>query len=198
MTRHVAVYARTSTKRQDLRSQVAELERWIAAYAADAEVKWYKDQESGKTMARAGWEKVEAAIRAGKVERVVVWRLDRLGRTAVGLTSLFAELRTLGVPLVSIREGFDLATPAGHMVATILASVAQYETEVRRERQAAGIAAAKAAGKTWGGRNKGQRYKVTPEIERQIRRMHAAKEPVATIARVVGVSRPTVYSVLQT
>lgn len=194
--RHTAVYLRTSTARQELRSQRVELERWVAAFAADDEVQWYVDQESGTTMERPAWRRLEAAMRAGEVARVVVWRLDRLGRTSSGLTALFDELRRLSIPLVSMREGFDLATPAGAMVATILGSVAQYETEVRRERQAAGIAAAKADGKRWGGRTKGQRYKVTPELERQIRALAAAKEGIAAIARATGLSRPTVYSVL--
>jgi DNA invertase Pin-like site-specific DNA recombinase len=194
--RHTAVYLRTSTARQDLRSQRAELERWVGAFAADDQVEWYTDQESGTTMERPAWRRLEAAMRAGEVARVVVWRLDRLGRTSSGLTALFDELRRLSIPLVSMREGFDLATPGGAMVATILGSVAQYETEVRRERQAAGIAAAKAQGKTWGGRQAGQRYKVTKEIARQIRRMKTAGEAVAAIARVCQVSRPTVYAVL--
>lgn len=194
--RHTAIYIRTSTARQDLRSQRAELGRWVAAFAADDLVEWYIDQESGTTMERPAWRRLEAALRTGSVARIVVWRLDRLGRTSSGLTALFDELRRLAVPLVSMREGFDLATPAGALVATILGSVAQYETEVRRERQAAGIAAARAQGKRWGGRTKGERYKVTPELERQIRRMKAEGEPVAAIARVCHVSRPTVYDVL--
>lgn len=194
--RHTAVYLRTSTARQELRSQRVELERWVAAFAADDEVQWYVDQESGTTMERPAWRRLEAAMRAGEVARVVVWRLDRLGRTSSGLTALFDELRRLSIPLVSMREGFDLATPAGAMVATILGSVAQYETEVRRERQAAGIAAARAQGKRWGGRAAGQRYKVTAEVVRQIRRMKTAGEAVAAIARVCQVSRPTVYAVL--
>lgn len=198
MTRHTAIYIRTSTARQDLRSQRDELERWAAAFAAGEEVRWYSDQESGTTMERPAWRRLEQELRAGNVARLVVWRLDRLGRTSSGLTTLFDELRRLSVPLVSMREGFDLATPGGALVATILGSVAQYETEVRRERQAAGIAAAKAQGKSWGGRAKGERYKVTPELARQIRRMKSDGEPVAAIARVCHVSRPTVYNVLGT
>lgn len=194
--RHVAIYIRVSTIDQDLRSQTAELERWQQAYATGPVV-WYRDQASGASMDRPAWNQLLAAVRCGQVERVVVWRLDRLGRTAAGLTALFEELRRLAVPLVSMREGIDLATPAGNMMATIIASVAQYEREVFRERQAAGIAAAKAQGKRWGGRNKGERYKVTPELERQIRRMNGAGEGVTTIARVCHLSRPTVYRVLR-
>jgi len=196
MDRKTAIYLRVSTKAQDQRSQRADLERWAKTYAADTEVLWFTDKASGRTMERAAWRELEAAYRTGEVDRIVVWRLDRLGRTSSGLTQLFDELRRLGVTLVSVREGFDLTTPAGAMVATILASVAQHETEVRGERQAAGIAAAKAAGKRWGGRRKGARWKVTPELERQVRRLRAAGESVAAITRATGLSRPTVDGLL--
>lgn len=91
-------------------------------------------------MERPGLEKLLADVRSGKVSKVCVWRLDRLGRTAKGLLTLLDELQVLGVGFVSLREGFDLSTPAGRLMAGVLASVAAYETEVRKERQLAGIA----------------------------------------------------------
>jgi DNA invertase Pin-like site-specific DNA recombinase len=81
-------------------------------------------------------------------------------------------------------------------MAHVLASVAQYETEVRAERVRAGQEAAKAAGKAWGGSEKGWRRKATQEKARTVRQMHKAGESVAAIARTVGLSRPTVYSIL--
>jgi DNA invertase Pin-like site-specific DNA recombinase len=194
--RKTGIYARVSTRQQELRSQLPDLQRWVGAYAGDVEVVWYTDKASGSSMERPAWRDLEAAYRTGEVDRVVVWRLDRLGRTSSGLTALFDELRRMGVALVSVREGFDLATPAGAMVATIIASVAQHETEVRRERQAAGIAAAKAQGKRWGGRKAGARYKVTPELERQVKKLHRQGESIAAIARAAHLSRPTVYTIL--
>jgi len=147
-------------------------------------------------MARPGWEALEADLHAGRVQRIVVWRIDRLGRTAAGLVNLFEDLGDRGVGLVSVRDALDLETPAGRLLANVMASVAAYETEVRGERQAAGIAAARAQGKRWGGRKAGDRYKVTDELAAAIRREAAAGTPKAAIARVVGVGRPTVYSVL--
>lgn len=195
--RHVAVYMRVSSAGQDLRSQRGDLERWAGAFASEEPVRWYVDKASGSTMERPEWAKLEAALRAGAVSRVVVWRLDRLGRTAAGLTALFADLEHRAVGLVSMREGVDLATPAGRMLAGVLASLAQYEREVSRERQTAGITAARAAGKSWGGRKAGARWKVTPELERQVRGMRAAGEPVAAISRAVNLARGTVYEILR-
>ncbi len=89
--RHIAIYLRVSSRKQDMRSQKPDLERWVEAYG-DGPVKWYRDKKPGKTMDRPGWNRLEKDIDAGKVSKVVVWRLDRLGRTASGLTALFDKL----------------------------------------------------------------------------------------------------------
>lgn len=192
--KHIAIYIRVSSKKQDTRSQQPDLERWAAAQ--DTPVVWYRDKFTGKTMDRPGWSKLQAAVERGAVASVLVWRLDRLGRTAKGLTALFVDLQERGVGLVSLREGIDLATPAGRMMANMLASVAQFETECRAERVLAGQAAARERGVTWGGRKIGTRIRLTREKERTIKRMRAAGETVTAIARTVELSRPTIYGVL--
>ncbi|MFH1268629.1 MAG: recombinase family protein [Planctomycetota bacterium] len=194
MPKHVAIYARVSTRNQDTKSQEPDLKRWAASQ--DLPVRWYRDKFTGKTMDRPGWRKLEADIRAGKVAAVVVWRLDRLGRTARGLTALFDDLQRRQVGLVSLREGLDLSTPAGRLMAHVLASVAQYETELRGERGLAGQAVARANGVKWGGSEKGRRVKVTSEQQKVIHQLKADSVPVVQIARTVGLSRPTIYSVL--
>lgn len=189
-----AIYVRVSSRQQDQRSQEPDLRRWIAAQ--ECEVVWYRDNFTGKTMERPGMAKLMRDIEAGKIERVVVWRLDRLGRTAKGLTALFDDLRERGVVLVSLKDGLDLSTPAGRLMANMLASVAAYETEVRAERVLAGQAAAREAGKSWGGSEKGRLISVTPEQVEQVRKLKADGVKVAKIARTVGLSRPTVYRLL--
>jgi DNA invertase Pin-like site-specific DNA recombinase len=99
--------------------------------------------------------------------------------------------------LVSLRDGIDLLTPAGRLIANVLASVSQYETEVRGERIRAGIDAKHARGETWGnGRPKGSAHKATPEVCEQVKRMVADGTKKAVIARVCKVSRQTVYTIL--
>ncbi len=193
--KHIAIYLRVSSRRQDTRSQEPDLKRWGATQSEP--VRWYRDKFTGKTMDRPGWQKLEADIRAGKVSKVACWRLDRLGRTAKGLTALFDELQCRQVGLVSLREGLDLSTPAGRLMAHVLASVAQYENELRSERVRAGQAVARANGKRWGGSKKGRRVKVTPQQARIVRQMKQEGESVAVIAKAVALSRPTVYSVLR-
>jgi DNA invertase Pin-like site-specific DNA recombinase len=192
---HVAIYCRVSKRNgQDVRSQLPDLERWAAAQ--DQPVKWYRDQFTGKTMDRPGWNRLQVAIDTGDVSTIVVWRIDRLGRTAKGLTALFVRLQETRVNLVSLKDGLDLSTPAGRLLAHVLASVAQFETEVRAERILAGQAAARAAGKTWGGGKPGRRVRLSEEKERTIKLLHDQGKGISEIARVVGLSRPTVYRVL--
>ena len=193
--KHSAIYVRVSSKQQDHASQMPDLERWVTAHGGA--VNWYRDKFTGKTLDRPGMEKLLADLRAGKVERIVVWRLDRLGRTTRGLCQLFDELGERKVDLVSLKDGFSLASPAGRLHARILASVAEYETEVRAERVAAGQAVARKKGKKWGGSKKGWRWKVTDDQLSAIHEMRAAGKPVAQIARVTGLSRPTIYRVLE-
>lgn len=196
MSQTIAIYLRVSSKSQDVASQEPELRRWAAQQ--EGEVRWYRDRFTGKTMERPAFTRLLRHVRVGEVQQVAVWRLDRLGRTAKGLTALFDELTELNVRLVSLRDGLDLSTAAGRLMANVLASVAAYETEVRAERILAGQAAARAKGKTWGGSEKGRRIKVNDEQIRLIHWMKAEGEKVAAIARATGLSRPTIYDVLKT
>ena len=181
-----------------MRDIAGDLERWLAAQDPQSlgQVAWYSDTATGKNMDRPGWQKLQAAIDTGQVKQLVVWRLDRLGRTASGLCKLFEELQARKVRLVSLKDSVDLDTPAGRLIANVLASVAAYETEVRGERVKAGQAAARAAGKQWGGSKKGRRLKVTDEQVKAIIAMKAQGEKISRIARTVSLSRLTIYRVM--
>ncbi len=197
MEKQTAIYLRVSTTQQTTRSQRADLVRWMKAQGENGQVNWYEDRATGKNMDRPGWMKLQKAIDEGLVNKLVVWRLDRLGRTASGLTKLFEELQAKKVRLVSLMDSIDLGTASGRLIANVLASVAAYETELRGERVRSGQAAARAAGKRWGGSKKGQRKKVSEEQAQLILSMKASGEKVAKIARVMGLSRLTVYRVLE-
>jgi len=127
----------------------------------------------------------------------------------MGLAALSEGLVSLNVNFISLEDGIDLSTPAGRLLANVLASVASCETEVRAERIAAGKAAKAAkieaivkAGGTpppvnKGGRPKGIPNKVTPTVAGMILQMKAEKKKVALIARALNLSRQTVYEVLK-
>ena len=195
-----AVYMRVSSNQQDTRSQEADLTAWAAQQEAKGEtVVWFKDKATGTNFNREGWKRLEADLTAGKVTRLAVWRLDRLGRTAGETIRLLDELEAKGIGFISLRDGFDPSTPSGRLQRNILASVAQFETEIRKERQLNGIAAARAAngGKCpWGGRKPGSRITLTAEKEALARKLKAEGQSVASIARNLGLARKTVYAAL--
>jgi len=193
-TDRTAVYVRVSTRQQNLAMQEAALRRW--AKAKGVRVRWYRDKSTGKTMNRPGWSKLEADYRAGKIDTLVVWKLDRLGRTTSGLTKLFDELRDRKIKLVSLTEGFDLSTSMGKLVADILASVAAYETEVRGDRVAEGQRAAMEAGKTWGGSKLGWTKLTRGQVD-SILTLHGAGTSKRQIAKSMGLSWPTVSKIVQ-
>lgn len=194
MDKTIAIYVRVSSQGQDFASQLNDLERWAGQQSSA--ICWYKDKASGTTMTRPAMDKLIQDIASGQVGTVVCWRLDRLGRTAKGLVAFFDELTKRKINLVSIKDGLDLSTPAGRLMANVLASVAAFETEARRERQLAGIAAAKKAGKRWGGSKPGRQIKVTEDKVAIVISLKAQGKTVAAIARAVNLSRPTIYGIL--
>ena len=132
-----AIYVRVSSNGQKYESQLDELNRYIEIHKIE-KVRWYKDSFTGKTMTRPSMQKLLDDLHKGKISTILVWRLDRLGRTAAGLTKLFEDLQQFGCNLISLKDNLDLSTPAGRLNANIIASVAAYETEVRAERVKAG------------------------------------------------------------
>jgi DNA invertase Pin-like site-specific DNA recombinase len=113
---------------------------------------------------------------------------------------LLDDLEARGVAFLSIKDEFDPATPAGRLTRNVLASLAHLETEVRRERQQAGIDAVRqenGGNCPWGGREAGKPNKATLEKADVVRQLHAQDKPIAEIARVVGLTRQTVYRLLE-
>ena len=120
-----AIYVRVSSSSQKTRSQEPDLKRWVESQVGEiGPAKWYVDKASGKTMDRPGWNKLQSDIDCNRVSHLVVWRLDRLGRTASGLTKLFEELQARKIHFESIKDKIDLSTTAGRLIANVLASVA--------------------------------------------------------------------------
>lgn len=193
MKKALAVYLRVSTAGQDVKSQEPDLRAWARAHGRGSSVRWYRDRFTGATLNRPEMRRLEEDIRAGRVGTVVVWRLDRLGRTAGQTINLLDELRAAGVRFVSVRDGVDTSTATGRFVRTILAGFAEYEREVISERIRAGIAKAKAEGKRWGGKKAGQRYRLTDEKLAAARDLLAAGKKKAAVARQLGVSRSSIY-----
>ncbi|HEV8700953.1 MAG TPA: recombinase family protein [Candidatus Polarisedimenticolia bacterium] len=193
MKKAIAVYLRVSTTGQDVRSQEPDLRAWLRAHGRGRTVLWYRDRFTGSTLERPGMRKLEEDVRGGRIETLVVWRLDRLGRTAGQTITFLDGLGEAGVRFVSLRDGLDTSTATGRLMRTIIAGFAEYEREVISERIRAGIAQARAKGKRWGGKKRGQRHRLTKEKPAAVQDLLTAGKKKAAIARQLGVSRSSIY-----
>jgi len=188
----IACYCRVSSRRQKNDSQRAEIARWLEASGIDpSNTLWFEDHETGKTLRRPAFEKLQKAVFDGRVRTVVVWKLDRLSRRQRQGINLLADWCDRGVRVVSVTQQVDLSGPVGQMVASLMFGLAEIELEYRRERQAAGIAVAKSQGR-YRGRKKGT-TKVPAQRARALRRRGLT---IAEIANALGVTERTVFRYL--
>ncbi|TXH21486.1 MAG: recombinase family protein [Mycobacterium sp.] len=179
-------YARVSTGHQSLDAQTDAL----TAAGVDA-ARVYSDKLTGTSTKeqRPGLAALLDYARPGDV--IVVAGIDRLGRNAAEVMLTIRDLIAEGIVIRSLREGVDTSTATGRMVAGVMASLAELELELGRERRAAAKAARKARDLPIG-----RPRKLTKEQVRQAETLHANGEPVPSIAATLGVSRAVMYRYL--
>ncbi len=173
-------YARVSTDGQHLYLQRDALQQ------AGCDV-IYEEAASGKNAARPELERCRKALRAG--DTLVVWRLDRLGRSLPDLVQIVTDLEQRGIGFESVTDKIKTGSASGELIFHVFAALAEFERGLIRERTQAGLAAARARGRS-GGRK--------PKLdEQQIREIKALlRDPgiqVSDVARRYGVSRTTIY-----
>jgi DNA invertase Pin-like site-specific DNA recombinase len=180
-------YARVSKYDQDLNLQVDALKE-----GGCRRDRIYVDKVSGTRSRRPGLEACLEALKAGDV--LLVWRLDRLGRSMIDLVELVEQLRERGVGFRSLCDGaVDTTTASGELVFHIFSALAQFERRLIQERTKAGLAAARARGR------KGGRKPISPDDPRvqTARTMHRDKAmAVGDICKTLGISRSTLYRYL--
>ncbi|WP_205231506.1 recombinase family protein [Azospira oryzae] len=172
-------YARVSTQDQTAALQLDALR------AAGCE-RIFEETASGANADRPGLADALAFARPGDV--LVIWRLDRLGRSLRDLIDLAADLREREVGLSSLQEAIDTTTAGGKMLFHIMAALAEFERNLIQERTTAGLAAARARGR------KGGRPGISPAVKEAIK--SAAADPTANITAVceaLGINRATFY-----
>lgn len=163
----VALYARVSTTiGQNPEMQLAELREYCQRREWDLRGEYVDIGISGAKEKRPQLDRLLIAIRRREVDAVAVWKLDRLGRSLKHLVNLIAEWESLGVGFVSLRDNLDFSTPGGRLMFNIIASMAEFERDLIRERVKAGIARAKADGKRVGRK---RRIDVSPERVAELR-----------------------------
>ena len=177
-------YARVSTQEQNLDLQIEALKR---AGCAPDDI--HADKASGAKTNRPALEACLERLETG--DTLLVWRLDRLGRSMSHLVGLVQELRERGVGFKSVCDGsIDTTTASGELIFNIFSSLAQFERRLIQERTRAGLAAARARGK------KGGRKPIRPDDPRVItaKEMHKNKAiSVAKICQTLNISRATLY-----
>lgn len=178
-------YARVSTLEQNAALQVDALT------AAGCYGEAYVDHASGALETRPQLDRILRDLRPG--DTLVVWRLDRLGRSLRHLIEVVTDLGERGIAFRSLQDGIDTTTSAGRLLFGIMASLAEFERALIRERTLAGLQAARARG-----RRGGRPTVMTPDKVRAARQMYDSRDyTLDAIARNLGVSRSTIITHLR-
>jgi len=179
-------YARVSTKDQNLNLQLEALNR------EGCELIYSEKQ--GANSERIEFEKLRETVRSG--DTVIVWKLDRLGRSIKNLVNIIDEFREKGVEFRSIVDGFDTSTPNGRLFFNIIAALAEYEKELIRERTKAGLESARKRGRI-GGRPPGLSQEA---MNKAVVAKHLYLEKKLTVKEILNtldISRATLYRYLR-
>ncbi len=181
-------YARVSTRDQNLDLQLDALRK---AGCTDTYI--YKEEITGAARERPQLQKLREQLREGDV--VVVWKLDRLGRSLADLVHLVTEIQEKGAGLLSLNDNIDTTTPQGKLTFHIFAAIAEFEREIIRERTNAGLASARARGRK-GGRPPG----LSPEAKIKAAAatsLYQQKKSVAVICNTLSISKKTFYKYIR-
>jgi putative DNA-invertase from lambdoid prophage Rac len=185
----VGLYARVSTHDQKtLPLQIRTMREYAAKRGWEIAVQ-IKEVGSGATE-RELRENLLAAARRREIDAVLVWRLDRWGRSLADLVVTLKELAELGIGFVSLTEALDLTTPTGRAMAGLLSVFAEFEREILRERIRAGLVEARRKGTKLG------RPTTAAKKSGQIRKLHRAGVSKAEIARRLEIGRTSVRRIL--
>jgi DNA invertase Pin-like site-specific DNA recombinase len=172
-------YARVSTDDQDLQLQLDALQKVKCK-------RLFTDKMTGATQDRPGLNDALSHLRAG--DTLVVWKLDRLGRTVKGLVDLVTDLENQGVNFKSLTDGIDTTTSAGRFFFHIMASLSQMERELTLERTKAGLDAARRLGRIGG-----RRRLMTESKIKSAKKLLASGHSPKDVARDLGISIATLY-----
>jgi len=183
------LYARVSTHDQQTLGLQVEAMRCYVRDRGWAVAREVQDVGSG-AKERPQRESLLKAARRREVDAVIVWRLDRWGRSLADLVATLQELNALGVGFVSLTEALDLTTPGGRAMAGLLAVFAEFEREILRERVKAGIAQARKEGRPHG---RPRTAALQADKVRQLQAQHLSR---SEIARRLGIGRTSVRRIL--
>ncbi len=187
----VGIYARVSTKNkeQDPEMQLRELREYARQRGWTVVEEYVDHGYSGAKDSRPALDRMMSAARQRKIDVILCWKLDRFGRSLKHLVTAISELQSVGVAFVSLKDSFDLSTPAGRLLFGVVGAMAEFERDLIRERVIAGIANRK---------SKGLRIGRKPVVldRAKLHTMRAAGQSIRQIAESLGVSKSAVHQTL--
>lgn len=187
-TPRVALYARVSTSNghQDPEMQLRELREYAERRGFEVVEEYVDRGISGSKDSRPALNRMMADACSRRLDTILVWKLDRFGRSLRHLVNALAQIESLGVAFISLRDNLDLATPSGRLMFQIIGAMAEFERALIQERVKAGLRNARSKGKRLG----------RPPIfvsESKIETLRASGASWRAIAQELGVGMGTVY-----
>ena len=192
MNKRAAIYARVSTleKGQDPQIQLLELRQYAQRRGFEI-TQEYIDYASGKDDKRKQYQAMMDAARKRKIDVVLVWRYDRFARSTQALVNALKEFQSLGVDFVSYQENVDTTTAQGELIFNIMASLAQFESNLISQRVKAGMARAKAQGKRI------SRPPLSKAKQAQIKKLYEQKRSITKISKQLRISYGSAWNYVQ-
>ncbi|WP_305909591.1 recombinase family protein [Methylomarinum sp. Ch1-1] len=178
-------YARVSSTGQSLDAQLKKLTK----YCGDGDSEIFQEKHTGTTDNRPQLKACLRHLRKG--DQLVVTKLDRLARSTLHLTQIADDLQTRGIELVVLDQNIDTSTPTGKLLFNMLASIAEFETALRKERQTDGIAKAKENGVKFGAKSK-----LTPTQITELKEKRASGTKIKDLMSEYQISKATAYRLL--
>lgn len=187
-----AIYMRVSTESQDLNAQEEEISMFLTQKGIKEHLVYSDIAYSGSTTDRPQFKQLLKDCKERKVERLIVWKLDRLSRKLRDLIKLLDELQEAKVKVISVHENIDMTTPHGVAMVHMIGVFAQLERDMGIERTKAGIAAARAKGAKWGAP-----IKIDKVIKLKIESLRIKGLSYRQIAKELKISPTTVSKVIK-
>ena len=188
--KRVIIYARVSTKEQNIDMQLTDLRQYAFARKLKV-VREYIDYASGAKSDRENYKKLFEDVRKRKTDVVLVWRFDRFARSTKELINALEEFSNLGVDFISYKENIDTSSPAGKILFTMISAFAEFERAIIRERVKAGMEKARAKGKKIG------RPKIPPFTIEKVLEMRENGLNYKDIIKKLKIPKSTYYYIIK-
>lgn len=188
--KRVIIYARVSTKEQNVDMQLSDLKLYAELRKLRV-VEVYVDYASGAKSDRVNYQKLFNDVRKRKTDVVLVWKFDRFARSTKELINALEEFNSLGVDFISYKENVDTSTPAGKILFTMISAFAEFERSIIRERVIAGMEKAKARGAKIG------RPKIPPFTKQKVIMLKEKGLTYREIINHLKISKSAYYEIIK-